>query len=220
MAGAALVSSGLLINLSHAGLRTQPADAELTAVQCALGDTLCSDTTVSLVAAPKAAATAATANPITDILGIFIGNGTMTHPNAGLLIGNGYSYTENDIGVPGSPCEEGKPCNGGNAGLLFGNGGNGWDGGNGGNAYIYGKGGNGGNAVDFGLAGEDNFGGNGGNGGIFGGTDSNGALFRAGGGDGGNGLHGGTGGNGGNAGWGLNLAPALADRVFGGLFGK
>ena len=61
MAGAALVSSGLLINLSHAGLRTQPADAELTAVQCALGDTLCSDTTLSLVAAPKAAATAATA---------------------------------------------------------------------------------------------------------------------------------------------------------------
>ena len=78
---------------------------------------------------------------------------------------------------------------------------------------------NGGNAVDFGLAGEDNFGGNGGNGGIFGGTDSNGAPFRAG------GVTAATVSTVARWQWwqrqvGLNLAPALADRVFGGLFGK
>ena len=51
------------------------------------------------------------------------GNGTPDHPNAGLLIGDGYDFTENDVDV--TPyCVAGSPCNGGNAGLLFGYGGN------------------------------------------------------------------------------------------------
>ena len=82
------------------------------------------------------------------IVQIFASNGTESHPNAGLLVGNGYSYTSaND-----SYCQS-HTCNGGNGGLLIGNGGNGW------NSHTYGKpGGDGGNAGLFGL-------GNGGSGG-------------------------------------------------------
>ena len=201
VAGAAMASTGLLMSHTSQTVRTP---VELTSVQCTVGDLLCA----TGLGTPAAAATAVPQ----DIFAIFVGNGTMTHPDAGLLIGNGYSYTENDIDQPDSPCEAGKPCDGGNAGLLFGNGGNGWDGGSGGDAYLYGKGGNGGSAVDFGLASEDNFGGDGGHGGIFGGTDAAGTFFKGGGGDGGNGIHGGNGGDGGDAGWRLDLIPAVINR--------
>ena len=71
---------------------------------------------------------------------MFIGNGTAEHPNAGLLIGNGYSYSA------ATPSDR-AACNGGTGGLLAGNGGNGFDGGNGGNAGLFGNGGNGGDAT-------------------------------------------------------------------------
>lgn len=58
------------------------------------------------------------------------------------LIGNGVDAAADCTGAA---------CNGGNGGLLFGNGGNGANGGAGGNAYLVGNGGTGGD----GLAGQD-----------------------------------------------------------------
>jgi hypothetical protein len=78
----------------------------------------------------------ASSNPIADFIQIFIGNGTAPHPNAGILLGNGYSYT----GYAGA-CTSGA-CNGGRGGLV-GNGGNGYAGGMGGAAGWFGNGGNG-----------------------------------------------------------------------------
>jgi hypothetical protein len=182
VAGATLVGSGLL--MAATGLTTSPrvqlasvelAPVELVSVECSLDDAVCANGLFGDSAATPVtfAAASATANPLADIYGFFFGNGTPENPNAGLLVGDGYSFTADDVGD--TPyCVEGSPCNGGNAGLLFGKGGNGYDGGSGGNAYFYGRGGNGGNAVDFGLPNEDNFGGDGGNGGFLGGTDADG----------------------------------------------
>ena len=73
---------------------------------------------------PAASATASlTSNPVADFIRFFIGSGTADNPNAGILIGNGYSYTA-------ATCTSAQ-CNGGNGG-LFGNGGNGYGAGNGG----------------------------------------------------------------------------------------
>ena len=88
-----------------------------------------------------------TASPggiVGQFIGFFISNGTADHPNAGLLLGNGYSYGS----IPGD-CPS-APCNGGNAGLLLGDGGNGFGGGRGGNAALLGlgNGGDGANGVD------------------------------------------------------------------------
>ncbi|MFM9035488.1 MAG: hypothetical protein ACKOQ4_14620, partial [Mycobacterium sp.] len=66
------------------------------------------------------------------------GDGTADHPDAGLLGGSGYTYT----GYEGA-CTSGA-CNGGKAGLLFGNGGGGFAGGDGGSAGWFGNGGAGG----------------------------------------------------------------------------
>ena len=111
---------------------------------------------------------------------MFVGNGTADNPNAGILMGNGYSYTSY-----GGACTSGA-CNGGNAGLV-GNGGDGFAGGNGGAAGWFGNGGAGGAATTPG--------GNGGNGGA-------GGLLSGNGGTGGAGADAvtGTGGNGGNGG--------------------
>ena len=92
------------------------------------------------------------AHPIADFIGIFFSNGTVDHPDAGLLIGSGFSYSTRTCGP--------SVCNGGKAGLL-GNGGSGYNGGNGGAAGWFGKGGDGGD----GIAGQS--GGNGGRGGLF-----------------------------------------------------
>ena len=92
----------------------------------------------TVFATPQASATGKlTADPFADVIRIFIGDGTATNPNAGLLIGNGYSWTA-------ETCNQGTACNGGQAGLLFGNGGNGFNGGNGGSAGLLGAGGAGG----------------------------------------------------------------------------
>jgi hypothetical protein len=84
---------------------------------------------------------AATGDPFADFIRIFIGNGDATNPNAGLLIGNGYSYTS----YAGS-CTTGA-CDGGRGGFLFGSGGNGFAGGVGGSTGLWGDGGAGGAGV-------------------------------------------------------------------------
>ncbi len=153
-------------------------------------------TTVSVTTSHPANASAA--NPIGDFFRLFIGNGTADHPDAGLLIGNGFSYT-------GTTCAGTAACNGGKAGLI-GNGGSGFNGGNGGAASWFGHGGAGGD----GLPGRK--GGTGGIGGLFagnGGSGGNGGTATTVAGDGGAGGDGGstgllsvwgTGGKGGNGG--------------------
>lgn len=153
-------------------------------------------------------------------LGLF-GNGTAENPDAGLLFGNGFSY---DAGS----CPSGTVCNGGKAGLLFGDGGNGWNGGSGGNGGFfgvhlalaptlffeipvgfYGKPGDGGNAAAD-CTGAACTGGKGGN-----------AISYAGaGGMGGDGANGGNGGVGGNGGWLLGSGGRGGDGFDGGYGGK
>ena len=151
-------------------------------------------------------------------LGLF-GNGTATSPNGGLVWGNGFSYDA-------TTCPSGTVCNGGNAGFLFGDGGNGFNGGNGGRGGLLGTHVAGlfvgitilpfsftGFAGDGGDAASDCVvkkitcnGGNGGN-----------SLGTTGGGKGGNGAATGNGGNGGN---GLNpfSFPTARDITAGKVF--
>ena len=160
VAGMALLSGGML----PAG-PTDPTRPEvrLTSVECQIGDPqigdpLCAYPLASIGSSGSGSTLTAIATPSASATGgpfsFLVGNGTADSPNAGLLIGDGYSYTADDVGQ--TPlCVASKPCNGGNAGLLFGKGGNGYDGGSGGNAYFYGRGGNGGNAGDSGETGAD-----------------------------------------------------------------
>ena len=73
-----------------------------------------------------------------DFFTLLVSNGTAEHPDAGLLFGNGYSYTAADLSNPNSQCQAGS-CNGGSGGWLIGNGGNGFGGGNGGSGRIAGQ---------------------------------------------------------------------------------
>ena len=131
-----------------------------------------------------------------SILRIFIGNGTADHPNAGILLGNGYSYTSY-----AGACTTGA-CTGGNAGLI-GNAGSGFAGGNGGAAGWFGNGGNGGAGVSGGNGGAGGRGGlflgNGGIGGAGAVATADGVAGGAGGAGAGTGV-GGDGGAGGNSG--------------------
>ncbi len=145
---------------------------------------------------PSASARSASGWYPGKILGVFFSNGTAEHPNAGLLVGNGYSWTA-------ETCPAGA-CTGGNGGVI-GSGGTGFNGGNGGAAGWFGTGGGGGDAVDGGGSG-----GNGGRGGV---------LFGSGG-AGGNGADGVTlGGNGGSGGdtglfglWHIFFKPGAGGR--------
>jgi hypothetical protein len=122
---------------------------------------------------------AAPVNPFAGVISFFVGDGTADHPDAGLLYGNGFSYSE-------STCTGGGACRGGRAGLV-GNGGNGFNGGDGGSAVLFGNGGSGG----LGVIGVNNgAGGDGGSGGLITGS----------GGDGGSGALGGAGGKAGGVG--------------------
>jgi hypothetical protein len=132
---------------------------------------------------------------LADFVRVFFSDGTADHPDAGLLLGNGFSYdSESCVGT--------AICKGGNAGLI-GSGGNGYNGGNGGAAGWFGNGGNGG----AGLPGQA--GGAGGQGGLIVGDGGNGGA-------GGSATSadgvGGNGGNGGNAGllWGSGGAGGAA----------
>jgi hypothetical protein len=146
-------------------------------------------------------AAAAPGNPFAGLMAIFVGDGTAEHPDAGLLYGNGFSFSE-------TTCTGSAVCNGGRAGLV-GNGGNGFNGGDGGSAILFGNGGAGG----LGLAGVNNgIGGDGGAGGLFsgdGGDGGSGALGGAGGNAGGVGLIARfTGGSAGQTGWpGTGVTP-------------
>ena len=131
-----------------------------------------------------------------SILRIFVGDGTATDPNAGILLGNGFSYTSDT-------CTGGTACDGGNAGVI-GNGGAGYNGGNGGSAGWFGSGGAGGAGVDGGAGGAGGRGGlflgDGGAGGAGGaGADGSGSNTYAQ--PGGVGAIGGSGGAGGNGSW-------------------
>jgi hypothetical protein len=152
--------------------------------------------TTSAVASPKAAAVS-TWQP-GSVIRQFVGNGTASNPNGGMLIGNGYSWTA-------ATCPSGG-CDGGNGGLV-GNGGDGYGSGNGGSAGWFGRGGNGGDGLTGfpgGAGGSGGTGGmllgNGGNGGA-GGSAPSGASAA-----------GGVGGQGGSAG-------ALSLSGFGGTGG-
>ncbi|MCB1292347.1 MAG: hypothetical protein KDB45_12680 [Mycobacterium sp.] len=79
-------------------------------------------------------ASVSSANAIGDLW--LFGDGTADHPDGGILIGNGYSWTA-------SSCPGTTACVGGNGGLI-GSGGNGYNGGNGGSAGWFGNGGDGG----------------------------------------------------------------------------
>jgi hypothetical protein len=117
----------------------------------------------------------------------------------------------------------GTSCNGGNGGLIWGNGGNGAEGGDGGNAGLFGNGGMGGDGY-FGWGFPTNNGGNGGNGGLLGGSGGDGGdgaewgvdaldqrLLPGSGGDGGDaGLLFGNGGKGGNG-----ESDSYAKRILG-----
>jgi hypothetical protein len=155
-------------------------------------------------ATAKAAAVTTTGQrtPLADFVRTFIGNGTADHPDAGILVGNGFSYDS-------TTCTGDTACNGGKGGIL-GDGGAGYNGGNGGNAGWFGTGGDGGD----GLAGQS--GGDGGRGGLFfgsggyGGTGGDATTLAGGGGNGGTGGATGAlsvlgfGGNGGNGGQGAS----------------
>ena len=106
------------------------------------------------VVAPRSLVSASevTVHPLADLVAVFVGNGTAEHPDGGILIGNGYSWTS-------QTCTGGAVCAGGRAGLI-GNGGSGYNGGNGGAAGWFGDGGDGADGLLPGLAG-----GRGGNGG-------------------------------------------------------
>ena len=164
-----------------------------------------------------AAAAAEGSDPIADLFRFFIGDGTADNPDAGILLGNGYSWTD-------QTCPAGTSCDGGNGGLI-GNGGNGFNGGDGGSAGWFGNGGDGGFALDAGLAGGDGgsgglFVGNGGNGGA--GASGSGAIAAGAGGAGGNvGFLSwwGDGGAGGSGGKGATGAVGLLPGTVGGRGG-
>ena len=87
---------------------------------------------VALTISDRHPTAAAAVNPFADFMRGLVGNGTAENPNAGILLGNGYSYTSYE-----GACLSGT-CNGGNSGLI-GDGGNGFAGGNGGaqgNAFL------------------------------------------------------------------------------------
>lgn len=159
---------------------------------------------VSRTAAPAARVGSPSASAVGgwqpgSILRFFIGNGTAEHPNAGILLGNGYSYTSY-----AGACTAGA-CTGGNAGLI-GNAGSGFAGGGGGAAGWFGNGGNGGAGVSGGNGGAGGRGGlflgNGGNGGVGAVATTDGAAGGAGGAGGDTGFLSllGTGGSGGAGG--------------------
>ena len=87
---------------------------------------------------------------------LLIGDGTASHPDGGILFGNGYSWTA-------ETCNAGLACVGGRGGFI-GNGGGGFNGGDGGAAGWFGNGGAGGVGV---LWINDGAGGNGGRGGLI-----------------------------------------------------
>jgi hypothetical protein len=98
------------------------------------------------VVAPKPVAAAVFAPGVkaTRQPGLFFGDGTALHPNAGRIVGDGYSY-----GSVAGDCA--TTCKGGDSG-LFGRPGRGYNGGEGGAAGLFGPGAEGGDGIS-GVAG-------------------------------------------------------------------
>ena len=118
---------------SASGLYEQPADAA--------GDDMATSATIKApVDIVDNLPPAVRASLIGGFIAIFFGNGTAEHPDAGLIFGNGFSWDA-------STCTGGRVCDGGKAG-LFGNGGNGYNGGKGGSAGWFGNGGDGSVSLD------------------------------------------------------------------------
>jgi len=237
-AATALTVLGLLNPSGVVGSGASPSSSTGGATTPARGPNLFSPTTIARTALVPgggggaaaadtnfrvAALAAPGADPIGALIAVFISDGTAEHPDAGLLIGNGWS------------APAGSGLNGGRGGLLIGNGGDGGSGapgqagGNGGDGgLLFGNGGNGGRGGD-GINGTDgvnptwsgdraqdggsDLGGNGEDGddggpGIAGGNGGPGGhnscdncdATGGNGGDGGNGGAGAPGGRGGNAG--------------------
>lgn len=158
-------------------------------------------------AATAVAVSSATARPresapptsaVRTALGLLVGNGTAEHPNGGILVGNGYSWTD-------ATCTGSSACAGGNGGII-GNGGNGYNGGDGGSAGWFGNGGHGGDGIAGGS------GGAGGAGGLFVGTGGNGGR-------GGAALDPGTAGGAGGAGGSAGLLSVVGNGGRGGAGG-
>ncbi|MFM9033487.1 MAG: VCBS domain-containing protein, partial [Mycobacterium sp.] len=127
---------------------------------------------------------APTVQAISTVVRTLVGDGTADHPDAGILFGDGYSWTANT-------CSDPSGCNGGRGGLI-GSGGSGYTGGNGGSAGWFGHGGDGGDGVAEHNSGA---GGNGGRGGLIlgnGGKGGSGAAARTTTGNGGRGGDGGS----------------------------
>ncbi|WP_059020358.1 hypothetical protein [Mycobacterium sp. M26] len=120
--GTAFAGAGLLLATAGTAQAAPAEESSPSGLQCLMTNTDCPS-------GQAAAKTVALATPVANvnirdvpIIGIFIGNGADAQPGC-----------------------VGTACNGGNAGLLFGNGGNGLDGGTGGNGgFFFGRGGNGG----------------------------------------------------------------------------
>ena len=139
-----MVGAGFLMASNDTSTPVAAPAIKLTTSQCALGSVFCADLgsllgSASAVSTGPAASATANASSISDFIAIFVSDGTAAHPNAGLLIGNGYNY-----GAADDTLRRRSGCNGGNGGFLFGNGGSGYIGGDGGNADLYGNGGAGG----------------------------------------------------------------------------
>ena len=124
----------------------------------------------SVTSTPVITANSGTPEKTASAVGIggfrLFGNGTAENPDAGILWGNGYSWTA-------ETCDAGLACVGGRGSLLFGDGGSGFNGGNGGAAGLFGTGGAGGNGI---AAVNDGRGGNGGNGGFLAGDGGLGGV--------------------------------------------
>ena len=203
--GGAAVSSVIRASRAAAAAPRRSATNKTSTAAAVVAPEPAASTAVQVSSAAASAPTAsATGNSVGWypglVFSIFVSNGTAAHPNAGLLIGNGFSYGP-------ATCLVGNACNGGNGGLLFGNGGNGYAGGNGGSAGLIGNGGNAAVGIEYEAPpetqGEAVPGGNGGHGGLLfgdGGVGGPGAIGTAGGAGGWGGLFFGAGGRGGPGG--------------------
>lgn len=107
----------------------------------------------SAASVPASVSIGSATPPMWGFFNYLFGNGTAEHPDGGILIGNGYSWTA-------QTCTGDAVCDGGDGG-IFGSGGDGFNGGDGGAAGWFGHGGDGG----AGRQGET--GGHGGIGGLY-----------------------------------------------------
>ena len=81
----------------------RPAPTAVVSTGQPLDPTLTGGAPAAAVPAAAAVSAAAVGNPITDLIRFFVGDGTAENPNAGILFGNGYSYTATPGPAPPAP---------------------------------------------------------------------------------------------------------------------